>query len=346
MRTIEPAQLSIPQLQGLLQGAIAPRPVAFVATCDSQGAVNLSPFSFYNLFSAHPPVLIFSPALRARDGSSKHTLENLREVPECTVNGVTHAMVQQTSLASSEYPRGVDEFVKSGCTPIPSTQVAPPRVAESPVQMECRVIEIKALGQGPGAGNLVICEIVLMHINEGIFNEQGSIDPFKSDWVARLGGDWYARSSQGLFTVPKPLSTLGIGVDALPHSVRRSTVLTGNDLGLLGNLEKLPTPDDCKKARSKMKLDPILGDDHNLTGDDHNLMQGDHNVTQDDHRMTGEEKIVTVDDHNGTAKDQTLVEAHLLRKQERVHRLAQKWIADGHVQDALALLMADAMDSE
>jgi hypothetical protein len=177
--------------------------------------------------------------------------------------------------------------------------------------MECRVIEIKALGQGPGAGNLVICEIVLMHINEGIFNEQGSIDPFKSDWVARLGGDWYARSSQGLFTVPKPLSTLGIGVDALPHSVRRSTVLTGNDLGLLGNLEKLPTPDDCKKARSKMKLDPILGDDHNLTGD-----------------------------------DQTLVEAHLMRKQERVHRLAQKWIADGQVQDALALLMANAMDSE
>jgi hypothetical protein len=191
--------------------------------------------------------------------------------------------------------------------------------------MECRVIEIKALGQGPGAGNLVICEIVLMHINEDIFNEQGSIDPFKSDWVARLGGDWYARSSQGLFTVPKPLSTLGIGVDALPHLVRRSTVLTGNDLGLLGNLEKLPTPEDCKKARSKMKLDPILGDDHS---------------------MTGEEKNVKQDDHNVTGEDQTLVEAHLMRKQERVHRLAQKWIADGHVQDALALLMAYEMDSE
>jgi hypothetical protein len=226
--------------------------------------------------------------------------------------------------------------------------------------MECRVIEIKALGQGPGAGNLVICEIVLMHINEDIFNEQGSIDPFKSDWVARLGGDWYARSSQGLFTVPKPLSTLGIGVDALPHSVRRSTVLTGNDLGLLGNLEKLPTPEDCKKARSKMKLDPILGDDHNLTQDDysmtgeeknvtlddHNVTGDDHNVTGDDHSMTGEEKNVTQDDHNVTGEDQTLVEAHLMRKQERVHRLAQKWIADGHVQDALALLMANAMDSE
>jgi len=325
VRTIEPAQLSIPQLQGLLQGAVAPRPIAFVATCNRHGEVNLSPFSFYNLFSANPPILIFSPALRARDGSSKHTLENLREVPECTVNGVTHAMVQQTSLASSEYPRGVNEFLKSGCTPFPSLQVAPPRVAESPVQMECRVIEIKALGLGPGAGNLVICEIVLIHMNEGILNEHGSIDPFKSDWVARLGGDWYARSSHGLFTVPKPLTTLGIGVDALPHSVRRSIILTGNDLGLLGNLEKLPTPEDCKKARSKMKLDPILGDDHNLT--------------QDDYSMTGEEK-------NVTGKDQTLVEAHLMHKQERVHRLAQKWIADGHVQDALALLMAYEMDSE
>jgi hypothetical protein len=212
--------------------------------------------------------------------------------------------------------------------------------------MECRVIEIKALGQGPGAGNLVICEIVLMHINEDIFNEQGSIDPFKSDWVARLGGDWYVRSSQGLFTVPKPLSTLGIGVDALPHSVRRSTVLTGNDLGLLGNLEKLPTPDDCKKARSKMKLDPILGDDHSMTGEEKNVMLDDHNVTGDDHSMTGEEKNVTQDDHNVTGEDQTLVEAHLMRKQERVHRLAQKWIADGHVQDALALLMAYEMDNE
>ncbi len=327
MRTIEPGQLSIPQLQGLLQGAIAPRPIAFVATCDRQGVVNLSPFSFYNLFSAHPPVLIFSPALRARDGSSKHTLQNLLEVPECTVNGVTHAMVQQTSLASSEYPRGVNEFLKSGCSPIPSIQVSPPRVAESPVQMECRVIEIKALGQGPGAGNLVICEIMLIHINEVILNEQGAIDPYKSDWVARLGGDWYARSSHGLFTVPKPLTTLGIGVDALPHSVQRSTVLTGNDLGLLGNLEKLPTPEDCRTARLQMASVDMTGVDANMTGVDANVTGVDANMTGDALRESG--------------LDQKAAGEQQVQEQERVHRVAQKWITMGKVKEALALLMAE-----
>ncbi|MBM3918298.1 MAG: flavin reductase family protein [Sphingomonadales bacterium] len=311
VRTIEPARLSISQLQGLLQGAVAPRPIAFVATCDRHGSVNLSPFSFYNLFSTQPPVLIFSPALRARDGSSKHTLENLREVPECTVNGVNHAMVQQTSLASSEYPRGVNEFVKSGCTPLSSLQVAPPRVAESPIQMECRVIEIKALGHGPGAGNLVICEIVLIHLNEGILNEQGTIDPGKSDWVARLGGDWYARSSHGLFTVPKPLTTLGIGVDALPLAVRTSTILTGNDLGLLGNLEALPTPEDCIAARVLMELNEIAGDDEKGSP-------------------------------NGEAqhRDQDRADQNQLPEMEHIHREAQKWIAMGNIKEALALLMA------
>jgi flavin reductase (DIM6/NTAB) family NADH-FMN oxidoreductase RutF len=299
-RTIEPTQLSIPQLQGLLQGAVAPRPIAFVATTDARGTPNLSPFSFYNLFSANPPVLIFSPALRARDGSSKHTLENLMEVPECTVNGVTHAMVQQASLASSEYPRGVNEFLKSGCTPVPSLQVAPPRVAESPVQMECRVLEIKPLGKAPGAGNLVICEIVLIHLNEGIVNELGSIDPHKSDWVARLGGDWYTRSSHGLFTVPKPLSTPGIGVDALPTSVRHSRILTGNDLGLLGNLESLPTPDECRAAVDRWS---------NYHHESPNISVGDGEAGQ------GRETMTTA-----------------------VHQRARQLIDEGNVCEALALL--------
>lgn len=240
-RTIIPAELPAPKLQGLLQGAVAPRPVAFVSTIDAEGKVNLSPFSFFNLFSANPPILVFSPARRVRDNTTKHSLENVLEVPECTINIVSYDMVYQMSLASTEYEKGVNEFTKAGFGEQASELVRPPRVAGAPVQFECKVVEVKALGTAGGAGNLVICEVLRMHIRENILNEAGSIDPLQIDQVARLGGDWYSRASAGLFEVEKPLVTKGIGVDALPESVRLSNILTGNDLGRLGNIEKLPT---------------------------------------------------------------------------------------------------------
>ncbi len=240
IRTINPAEVSPVQLQAVLQGAIAPRPIAFASTIDRQGLVNLSPFSFFNLFSSNPPVLIFSPARRVRDNTTKHSLQNVLEVPECTINIVSYEMVQQTSLASTEYEKGVNEFVKAGFTMLPSELVKPPRVAESPVQLECKVLEVKPLGENGGAGNLVICEVLRIHVAERIFDETGRIDPQKIDQVARLGGDWYTRARNGLFEVEKPITTRGIGIDALPESVRNSVVLSGNDLGRLGNLQTLP----------------------------------------------------------------------------------------------------------
>ncbi|MFY8138151.1 MAG: flavin reductase family protein, partial [Flavobacteriales bacterium] len=213
MITINPKELPVMKLQLMLQGAVAPRPVAFASTIDDQGRVNLSPFSFFNIFSANPPILIFSPARRGRDNTTKHTFENVKKVSECVINIVNYDMVQQTSLASVEYPEGINEFVKAGFTELPSEMVKPPRVAESPVQFECRVNQIIELGTEGGAGNLVICEVLRMHIDEKVIGENGLIDPFKIDQVARLGGDWYTRASQGLFEVAKPNQKMGIGVD-------------------------------------------------------------------------------------------------------------------------------------
>ena len=254
MRTINPADVSPMQLQAVLQGAIGPRPIAFASTIDSQGLVNLSPFSFFNLFSSNPPVVIFSPARRVRDNTTKHSLQNVLEVPECTINIVSYAMVQQTSLASTEYEKGVNEFVKAGFKMLPSELVKPPRVVESPVQLECKVLEVKALGENGGAGNLVICEVLRIHVAERIFDDNGRIDPYKIDQVARLGGDWYSRAREGLFEVEKPITTRGIGIDALPESVRNSVVLSGNDLGRLGNLEKLPDVEECKSAMNQPEI--------------------------------------------------------------------------------------------
>lgn len=240
-RTYNPDELKVMELQGLLQGAIAPRPICFASTVDAQGHVNLSPFSFFNMFSTKPPVLIFSPARRGRDNTTKHTLENVLEVPEVCINVVNYAMVQQTSLSSTEYPKGINEFVKAGFTEEPSLYIKPPRVKESPVQLECIVNQVIPLGNEGGAGNLVICEVKLFHIHTNVLNAVGKIDQQKIDLVARLGGDWYARAhGEALFEVPKPLTTLGIGVDALPESIRNSRILTGNDLGMLGNTESLP----------------------------------------------------------------------------------------------------------
>ncbi len=229
------------QLQGYLQASVGPRPIAFASTVDAEGNPNLSPFSFFNLFSTNPPILIFSPSRRVRDNSTKHTLHNADATREVVINVVNFDIVQQTSLSSTEYPQGVNEFLKAGLTPLASEMVKPARVAESPVQFECKVNQIIALGDQGGAGNLVICEVLKMHISEEILDENKNIDPHKIDLVSRLGANWYSRSAPGLFEVPKPLTTLGIGVDAIPEKIRKSAVFNGNDLGRLGNVESLPT---------------------------------------------------------------------------------------------------------
>ena len=240
MLSIYPKAIKTAQLHGYLLGSIAPRPICFASTIDAQGRVNLAPYSFFNVFSACPPILVFSPARRVRDNTVKHTLENVQEVAEVVINVVSYAMVQQMSLASTDYPKGVSEFKKAGFTELPSACVAPPRVAEAPVQLECKVIQVVPLGDQGGAGNLVMAELLRMHINEDVLDDDGVIDPRKIDLVSRLGADWYSRAKDGLFEVAKPLKTLGIGVDALPNAIKHSRVLTGNDLGQLANIEVLP----------------------------------------------------------------------------------------------------------
>jgi len=231
-------------LQGYLQGSVGPRPIAFASTVDENGNPNLSPFSFFNLFSANPPILVFSPSRRVRDNTIKHTLINARATGEVVINVVNFDMVQQTSLSSTEYADGVNEFVKAGFTAVPSDLVKPFRVKESPVQFECKIQQIISLGTEGGAGNLIICEVIKMHIDESVLDENGGIDQHKIDLVSRLGGNWYSRSNDGLFEVEKPLTTLGIGVDAIPKFVRESSVFDGNDLGKLGNVEALPTTEE------------------------------------------------------------------------------------------------------
>jgi len=276
MLTIKTSDLSPAQLQNYLQYAIAPRPICFATTIDQAGNINLSPFSFFNMFSTNPPLCIFSPARRVRDNTTKHTLENILEVKECVINIVNYPMVQQTSLASTEYAKGINEFEKAGFTMLPSKLVKPPRVAEAPVQMECIVTEVIHLGENPGAGNLILAEIKLIHIKEEILDEEGKIDQAKIDLVARLGGDWYCRvTPENLFKVAKPLTTLGIGVDALPKGVRNSFVLTGNDLGMLGNLERMPSDEEIDDLRThplvKEVFDATIGDGNNRQRELHEL---------------------------------------------------------------------------
>ena len=244
-KTIELKDLKPVERQNFLQHAIAPRPVCFASTIDKEGNVNLSPFSFFNLFSSNPPIVVFSPARRVRDNTTKHTLENILEVPEVVINICDYNMVQQVSLASCEFPKGTDEFIKAGFTKEPSQIVKPPRAKESPVQLECKVIEVKPLGTEGGAGNLIIAEVLLMHINEAILNDDKTmIDQTKLHHIARLGGDWYCKvDSTNLFKVEKPNVKIGIGVDALPLSIRESKILTGNNLGQLGNVHEMPFVD-------------------------------------------------------------------------------------------------------
>ena len=262
MITIDPKSITTAKLQGYLQGSVGPRPIAFASTVDSDGNPNLSPFSFFNVFSANPPILVFSPSRRVRDNSIKHTLINCEATKEVVINVVNYDMVQQTSLASTEYADGVNEFIKSGLTQVPSDLVKPFRVLESPVQFECKVTQIIALGDEGGAGNLVLCEVVKIHIHEAVLDENGAIDQYKIDLVSRLGGNWYGRSNQGLFEVPKPLTTLGVGVDAIPDFVKKSPIFDGNDLGKLGNIEALPSSEEVSIfVKENFSIKAVLSSD-------------------------------------------------------------------------------------
>lgn len=262
MISVLPNELTTANLHGYLLGAVGPRPIAFASTLNENGKPNLSPFSFFNVFSSNPPILIFSPARRVRDNTTKHTLDNVLKTKEVVINVVNYAMVQQMSLSSTEYPEGENEFKKAGLTMVKSDVVKPYRVGESPVQFECKVTKVEALGKEGGAGNLIFSEVVKIHVDKSILDANGSIDQYKIDLVARMGGNWYSRANSGLFEVPKPLSSLGIGVDVIPEEIRLSPILTGNDLGMLGNIEKIPTASEVAEfINTNMELRALLSAD-------------------------------------------------------------------------------------
>ena len=250
MLTIDPKEIPVAKLHHYLLGAIGPRPIAFASTIDADGNDNLAPFSFFNVFSANPPILIFSPARSGRTNKTKDTYNNVKIVPEVVINVVNHDMVHQMSLASSPFAPNIDEFTKTGFTPIDSETISPKRVKESPVQFECKVIEVKELGTEGGAGNLVICEIQKIHIDESILNTEGVIDQHKIDLVARMGGNWYCRADKNsMFEIQKPITTIGVGYDSIPQDIRNSDILTGNDLGQLGNIEEIPNETDVNEYK-------------------------------------------------------------------------------------------------
>lgn len=254
MLSLNPKELTVAQVHQYLLGAVGPRPICFASTIDKNGVSNLAPFSFFNVFSANPPIAVFSPARSGRTGATKDTYENVKEVPECVINIVNYNMVHQTSLASSPYPKGVSEFAKAGFTEEKSLLVKPYRVKESPVQLECKVSQIIELGKEGGAGNLVICEVVMIHVNENVLDANKLIDQKKIDLVARMGGNWYCRANgDALFEIEKPLTTIGIGVDQIPAQIRSSKVLTGNNLGQLGNVENLPGKDEVEAYKRTLK---------------------------------------------------------------------------------------------
>jgi len=291
---INPDKIAKPQLHKFLLGSIAPRPIAFASTIDGNGNPNLSPFSFFNAFGINPTTLIFSPSRRGRDNTTKHTYENIKEVPEVVINVVNYDMVHQASLASTEYPKGVNEFIKAGFTPLPSETIKPFRVKESPVQMECKVRDVIETGTGGGAANLVICEVLMIHVNKEVIDENGLPDPNKIKLVGRHTGDYYVKAfGESLFEVEKPTVRLGIGIDSLPDKIKFSKVLSGNDLGQLGNMETMPTEGDVKNIIEQAVVKNIL---------------------------------------EGLKNDP-------LKHEQELQLLAKKWIDDGRVMDAFALLM-------
>jgi flavin reductase (DIM6/NTAB) family NADH-FMN oxidoreductase RutF len=256
---IDPKEVPTGKLHGLMLGTIAPRPIAFASTIDKQGNVNLSPYSFFNVFSSNPPTLIFSPARRVRDNTIKHTLENVLETKEVVINIVSYPIVEQMSLSSTEYEKGVNEFIKSGLTQVDSEHVKPPRVGEAIAAYECKVKEVIALGDQGGAGNLIICEVLLIHIKDEVLDETGMPDPFKTDLVSRMGGDWYCRANgDAVFELPKPNKNIGVGYDQIPEAIRNSLVLTGNNLGRLGNIEKIPDLHAVKEYSDSAVIEEIF----------------------------------------------------------------------------------------
>jgi len=257
MISINPKETPLPKLHQYMLGSMAPRPIAFASTLDKEGRPNLAPFSFFNAFGSNPPVVAFSPARSGRDNTTKNTLDNIEETKEVVINIVHYAMVHQMSLASCPYPKGVNEFLKSGLTPIASEIVKPFRVKESNVQLECKVLDIVKTGSTGGAGNMIICEILLIHINESILNEDGRMDPYKMDLVARMGGDYYCRViPESIFVLPQPKTEIGIGVDVLPEHIRHSTILTGNNLGQLGIFQHFPTDEELAETRKQYPVMP------------------------------------------------------------------------------------------
>ncbi|GAB1308365.1 flavin reductase family protein [Urechidicola sp. KH5] len=263
VKTYTPADLSTAELHQLMLTAVAPRPIAFASTISKDGLVNLSPFSFFNVFSSNPPIMIFSPARRVRDNTTKHTLENVHEVPEVVINIVNYQMVEQMSLASTEYAKGVNEFEKAGFTQVESINIKPPRVGEAPVAFECKVNEVIALGSQGGAGNLVISEVVAVHVNKDYINEIGKLDTQKLDLVARLGGSWYARIiDDALFEIPKPIATKGIGVNKLPDHALKSNILTKNNLGRLGNFESVPSQKEIEQFINNENLTSLKAENN------------------------------------------------------------------------------------
>lgn len=250
MLTIDPKEIPVPKLHHYLLGSVGPRPICFASTIDADGNENLAPFSFFNVFSANPPIAVFSPARSGRTNTTKDTFNNVKEVPEVVINVVNYNMVHQMSLASSPFAPDVDEFEKAGFTKVKSDLIKPSRVKESPVQMECKVNEVIELGQEGGAGNLVICEVVKIHIDESVLNTEGAIDQKKIDLVSRMGGNWYCRADENsMFEIEKPITTIGIGYDNIPEDIRASKVLTGNNLGQLGNIEELPNETEVNEHK-------------------------------------------------------------------------------------------------
>ena len=268
---IDPKEIKTSLFHSYMLAAIAPRPIAFASTVDKEGRPNLAPFSFFNAFGSNPPVIVFSPSRRVRDNTIKHTLENIYETKEVVINVVNYAMVRQTSLASTEFPKGVNEFIKAGFTSLPSQIVKPFRVKESPVQMECKVLEVKETSNQGGAANLIVCEILLMHIDDSVLTPEFKIDPNKIDLVARMGDNLYCRASGfALFEVAKPLSIPGIGIDSLPESIKHSRILTGNNLGQLGNIKSLPDENTIREYSRKdfmKELFKRFGNDKSLLQD-------------------------------------------------------------------------------
>lgn len=259
MKTIIPNEISVRDLQRTLQSAIAPRPIAFASTINNKGEVNLAPFSFFNVFSANPPILVFSPARSGRTGKTKDTYDNVKEVPEVNIGVVNYKMVHKMSVASSPFEKGVNEFIKAGFTEKNADLIKPPLILESPVNMECKVIEIKELGQSGGAGNLIICEVLKIHIKKEILDQEGNIDQSKIDLVARLGKNWYSRTNENaLFEIPKPISTISVGYDSLPELVKNNTILSENDLGFLASAEEFPSQNMVNQAATCSTKDELL----------------------------------------------------------------------------------------